>query len=159
MDENLDMEEHINDVCRRCHFYLHWINNIRTFISESDTKILVQTLVISRLDYCNSLLFGLPNSQISRLQSVMNTAARLIKLLPRRNHISPILKELHWLPIVHRINFKMLTFVFKSQHGSAPIYISDMLHPYEPSRSLRSTDQELLEVPKINNKYGTIGDN
>ena len=68
----------------------------------------------------------------------------------RRDHISPVLSSLHWLPVRFRINFKILLFVFKARHGLAPSYISDLLKPYVPTRSLRSAGQMLLVVPKSN---------
>ena len=154
LDDHVDLEAHISDLCRRCYFYIRWIRSIRKFISEYEAKVLVHTLVISRLDYCNSLLFSIPKSQLSRLQSVMNSAARLIKLAPRDCNITPLLKELHWLPIESRIKFKILTLTFNALHDKAPQYIKDMLSWYSQPRLLRSANQMLLKIPRVNNKYG-----
>jgi len=77
---------------------------------------------------------------------------RLLTGTRKYEHISPILSSLHWLPIYHRIHFKILLFVFKGLNGLAPPYISELLHPYRPTRSLRSADQLLLNVPKTKRK-------
>ena len=109
--------------------------------------VLIHAFITCRLDNGNALLYGLPKYQIQRLQSVQNCAARLVKRYPKF--------ELHWLPVEHRIVFKILLLVFKSLNNLAPSYISDLLTPYIPSRSLRSSNQSLLVVPRsIQKSYG-----
>ena len=109
-----------------------------------------------RLDNGNALLFGLPKYQIQRLQSIQNCAARLVKRHSKFDRASPLLFELHWLPVEQRITFKILLFVFKSLNGLAPFYLSDLISTYVPSRSLRSASLSLLHVPRSNQK--TYGD-
>lgn len=94
---------------------------------------------------------GVSGSSLAHLQMVQNAAARLLTGT-KYEHISPILASLHWLPVQFRIHFKILLFVFKSLNGLAPLYISELLHLYTPTRSLRSADQLLLHVPKTNHK-------
>ena len=123
------------------------------------SRLLITTLthafITFRLDNGNALLYGLPKYQIQRLQSVQNCAARLVKHLSKFDHISPLIFELHWLPVEHRIFFKILLLVFKSLNDLAPTYISDLLMQYIPSRSLRSSNQYLLVVPRsIQKTYG-----
>ena len=114
----------------------------------------MQSLVISRLDYANSLLIGANKTCLKRLQIVQNSAARLITRISYRDHITPILFQLHWLPIEYRIRYKALLMCFNCLMGTAPEYLSALISPYQPSRTLRSTHQILLRVPRTNTKYG-----
>ena len=156
MDTQMNMMYHINDVKKRCFYYMRWIWGVRHLLTTQATKYVVHALVISRLlDYCNSVLHGLPKFAIHELQLVLNAAARLVVRCSRHTSITPILKELHWLPMEQRIQFKTLCMVFKALHKQAPDYITEMLIPYRPSRRLRSSDQHLLTVPRTNLKYGT----
>ena len=117
-------------------------------------KYLVQAIIVSRLDYCNAILYDLPATVIDELQSVQNAAAILIVRCSRDSRIIPILKQLHWLPISYRIKYKVLCLTYKGQHGLAPEYIKYMLCSYAPSRRLRSSNQNLLNVPSTNLGYG-----
>ena len=115
----------------------------------------MHSLVRSRLDMCNSLIYGIPHHQLHRLQLATNTAARIITLTKKRSHITPVLFDLHWLPVRQRIEYKLLIFVFKSLHGSAPSYLSELLHDYKPGRTgLRSANRHLLHEPRSNNSFG-----
>ena len=109
-------------------FYsLHDIRRIRQYLTQDATKTLVQALVISRLDYSNSLLYGLPNIHINKLQRVENAAARLVSNVSRFSHISPVLYQLHWLPVKYRMMFKIILITFKALEGNAPFYICDLV--------------------------------
>src|SRR6218665_2981070 len=103
LDCKLNMTQHVSSTARTCFFLLRRIRQVRRCLNETCRRILVQALVISRLDYCNSVLSGLPSSTLQPLSSVLHTAARLIKDLSLRDHITPTLKQLHWLPIHARI--------------------------------------------------------
>ena len=104
----------------------------------------------SRIDYCNSLLYGQPKCILQRLQSVLNSAARLIHLSSRCEHVTSLLIQLHWLPIEHRITFKIAVITFKALHGSARDCITELIKPCTPSRSLRSSNKLLLFKPRFN---------
>ena len=113
-DNNMTMVTHITKTCKSAFYWLHNLNRIRKYLNKHDTETLLRALVTSRLDYCNSLLYGLPNTQLSKLQRVQNAAARLAYRAPRFCHISPLLFQLHWLPIRFRIDFKIILLCFKA---------------------------------------------
>lgn len=144
IDSTLSFQSHINSLAKSAFFHLRRIAQLRPFISTKDAETVIHAFVSSRLDYCNALFIGLPVSSITRLQYIQNSAARLLTHTKRSAHITPILKDLHWLPVVHRIKFKVLLLTFKSLHGLAPPYLCNMLVPYTPTRSLRSSDSSLL---------------
>ncbi len=98
-------------------------------------NIFVQALVISRLDYCNALLAGLPSNTIKPLQMIQNAAARLVFNKPKRAHVTPLFVSLHWLPVAARIQFKTLMLAHRTTTGSAPTYFHSLLRIYIPSRS------------------------
>ncbi len=120
---------------------------IRPFLTEHAAQLLVQALVISRLDYCNALLAGLPSNTIKPLQMIQNAAARLVFNEPKRAHVTPLFVSLHWLPVAARIQFKTLMLAYRTITGSAPTYFHSLLRTYIPSRSLRSASERRLVVP------------
>ncbi len=146
----MKMDQQVTSVCRSAYYQIRRIGCIRGYLTANATKSLVSSLVTSRLDYCNVLLIILPKAQIGRLQCVQNTAARLITRTSKYSHITPVLKNLHWLPIEYRIQFKLLVYTFKSLHRLAPSYISNMVTLYTPLRKLQSWDKLLLQTPKTN---------
>ena len=138
-DEHMSMHPQVTQVVRTCNFHLRNIGKIRRYITTDACKAAVQSLVVSRLDYCCALLHGLPQSQLRRLQLLQNTAARIITRTPYRDHITPVLADLHWLPCKLRIQFRILVYVFKCLHNEAPVYLDDLVGIYIPRRSLRSS--------------------
>ena len=153
-DDMLTMSAQVNKVCQNAYLEIRKIASIRKYLTTEATKTLVVSLVLSRLDFCNSLLAGLPHNQIEKLQRVMNSAARLIFRVSKHEHISPLLYRLHWLPISLRIQFKISTICFNIVSGSAPPYLSELLQIYTPSRSLRSSsDCRKFCVPRRRRKF------
>ena len=130
--------------------YLHFNNiaKIRHILSQKDAEKLVHAFVTSRLDYCNSLLSGCPNKSLKTLQLVQNAAARVLTKTRKRDHISPILALLHWLPVKSRIEFKILLLTYKALNGLAPSYL---IVPYYPTRALCSQNAYMwfLKSPKV----------
>jgi len=124
--------------------FTSFLHLLRKFISTKNAETLIHAFITSRLDNCNSLLYGLPNTLLDKLQYVQNSAARLLTLSKKHDHITPILFNLHWLPINYRIKYKILLFTFKALHGLAPSYIGDLISRYKPGRSLRSSNELLL---------------
>ena len=121
------MTTHFGKACSKGFSGLYKIGQIRKFLSEKATATLIHTFVTSHLNYRNSLLYGVPKCQIDQLQKVSNAAACVTQQVPRYNHLTPVLKSLHWLPIAFRINFKISLLVFKALKGMAPLYLSKML--------------------------------
>ncbi|KAI2665844.1 hypothetical protein H4Q32_022950 [Labeo rohita] len=146
-DDHLTFKDHIAKTARSCRFALYNIRKIRPFLTEQATQLLVQALVISRLDYCNALLTGLPSCTIKPLQMIQNAAARLVFNKPKRAHVTPLYISLHWLPIAARIKFNTLMLAYRTATGSAPAYLHSLLPIYTPSRTLRSASERRLIVP------------
>ena len=154
LDSRMDMERHVNSVCKSCFGQIRQISHIRQFLTTDATKSLVNSLVTSRLDYCNALLYGVPKTILNKLQ---NVHARVVTRTSRFSHITHILKELHWLPIQYRVQYKILTHTYKALHDQSPGYIKKLLNVYMPRRNLRSQNNHLiLEVPK--SRTATYGD-
>ena len=145
-DDHLTMESQVTSIIKSCNFHLRRIGMIRQYLTTEACRTAVQSLVVSRLDYCCTLLSGITGSQLQRLQRVQNNAARVIACVPRNDHISPVLLDLHWLPCEKRIRFRIVTYVYKCLHNMAPHYLQELLQIYTPSRVLRSASDSTLLV-------------
>ena len=150
----MSMSVQISAVCKSVRCQLRSLGVICKYLTRSATEKIVHALISSRLDFGNALLFRLPQSQLSLLQKLQNSAARIVTLTRRTTHITPVLSSLHCLPVESGIVFKLLLLVFHCMHGSAPEYNINLLLPYNPSRCLRSSDSKLLSVPKTKKNYG-----
>jgi len=139
LDSDMTMKQHIIRVCQAGYAELKRISSICQFLTEEATKTLVTSCILSRLDYSNSLLSGVPDSTIKPLQTLQNSAARLIYKARRAQHCTPLLFSLHWLPVAQRIKYKVCCLCFKVVTNSAPLYLSQLLQVYSPSRTLRSS--------------------
>ena len=128
------------------------MSSIRHYLTLDATKTLVSTSILSRLDYCNSLLIGCPQTLLKPLQ-VQNSAAKLIYKAKGSTHCTPLLLELHWLPIAQRTKYKAACLCYHVITGTAPRYLSEIFEIYTPSRSLRSAaDDRMFRVPKYKRK-------
>uniref|UniRef100_H3A3B7 Reverse transcriptase domain-containing protein n=1 Tax=Latimeria chalumnae TaxID=7897 RepID=H3A3B7_LATCH len=154
LDSSLTIERQISSVVSVGFFHLRNIKKLCPILPHESLATLMHAFVSSRIDYCNALYAGLPLKLIRRLQLVQNSAARVVKNVSRFDHITPVLHELHWLPVRWRITFKVLVLVFKSLNGLGPQYLRDLLTPYIPARPLRSLYGTLLRVPKVRTKVG-----
>ena len=150
LDSFMNMEKHVNSLTQSAYFHLRNISKIRRYLTLDAAKTLAHTLVISRIDYCNGILGNLPLRVTNKLQRVQNTAARMLYKKPKRTHTTPLLKQLHWLPVIYRIKFKILLLTFKSLNQLAPPYLKFLIKRYVPSRQLRSnlSLQDTLVVPR-----------
>ena len=155
-NSSITSEDHISYLRKICYLELRRISQIRQYLTEEATTKLVCTFILPRLDYCNSLLAASPDIILKKLQQIQNNAARLVKKCSKRDHITPILKDLHWLPIKHRIEYKIATLSFQCLNdASFPLYLKNLVSPHIPSRNLRSSNSKTLRKPKTHLKsYG-----
>ena len=146
-DRELTFSPQINSICSSAFRFLRNLASIRKYLSKNNLRILVQSIIVSRIDNCNSLLYGVLALNLNKLQKLQNACARLIYGKKKSDHVSPLLHELHWLPIRQRIVFKILLFVFKFYQNVAPTYIMESL-----SKSERG--DYILKVPRTSTRYG-----
>ena len=159
MDADLSMRTHVIKTASSCFAVLRRIRCIRRSASRPVLESLVVSLVLSRLDYGSATLAGLPNQLLNRLQSVQNAAARLIFAARRCDHVTPLLRGLHWLRVPERISFRLAVLVHRCLHGSAPAYLATDLQSVSgvcARQRLRSATTTALVVPRT--KHTTIGD-
>ena len=147
LDSTMSMTNQVSSICRACYYEIRRISSIKKFLSSDALKTLVVSRVLSRLDYCNSIFVGMSEENFKRLQLIQNSAARLILHKRKRDHVTPLLRELHWLPVRARCIYKIAVLVFRYFEGTLPTYLSNSLSPYQTSRFLRSTSHKLLNVP------------
>lgn len=153
LDDRLSLESHVNKLCKSASFAIYRIGRIRKYLDKFTCERLVHAFVTSILDQCNSLLYGLPKYLLDRVQRVQNTAARLVCCTKRSEHITPILQQLHWLPLAKRVKFKILLLTYKCLHGMSPTYLSTLINQKVPTRALRSSSSGItLVLPKSNTR-------
>jgi hypothetical protein len=146
LDPKLSFDAHVTNVCKLCYFHIRALRHVRDSLPDEVARTVACSIVGSRLDYCNSLLAGTSKSNLLKLQRVQNTLARVTLRQGKFTHITPALKQLHWLPIEHRISFKMAILTYKIKSTGQPIYLRELLSDYEPVRTLRSSSKRLLTV-------------
>ena len=154
----LSMTDHVKTIVKSVNFHLRNIRRIRRFITVGSCHHLVRALILSRLDYANSLMLGISAKDRNQLQKLQNRAARIVFRAERRHPSAPLLRTLHWLPVDQRIKFKVLLCVYKAINGLAPPYINELIMPYASDRyNLRSSDDTLLlHNPRTSKRYGDM---
>ena len=120
------MTTHVDAKCTAAFHQLYSLRRIRKYLSHQATESLIHAFIFSHIDYCNGLLNGASKHLINKLQRIQNMAARLVYKLPKSSHVTPLLINLHWLPVKYHIRYKILLYTFKAIHQSAPQYINDM---------------------------------
>ena len=142
LDSTLSFRPHIDSVVKTCNFYIRNLYMIRNFINRDNLLSLVHSLIVSKIDYCNSLLVGLPIVTLKKVESILNRAARLIYSLHPQVPTTPFLMKLHWLTVKARVEFKICLITFRALKFNQPLYIRELLSlaPVEPVMSLRSSD-------------------
>ena len=149
-DSALSSEAFVNSICKSAWFNLFNISRSRRSLTTDAAKILIQAYVMSKIDYCNSLLYGIPDKLLNRIQRIQNYAARVVLRLHKFSHITPALASLHWLPANRRIDFKIALLVYKALNGQAPAYIADLLQPYiHPGSWARLTSNSFHSRPVV----------
>ncbi len=126
LETDLSFSSHVKAVTKSAYFHFKNIARIRCFVSSQDLEKLVHAFITSRVDYCNGLLTGLPEKTIRQLQLIQNAAARILTRTRKYEHITPVLRSLHWLPVTFRIYFKVPLLIYKSLNGLGTKYIADM---------------------------------
>ena len=159
LDNHLEMDKHVSETVRVANYQLRRIASIRHYITSDAAATLVSAYILSRLDYCNSLLYNCHDYLIDKLQVVMNNAARLVLRIPRRAHITPHLVSLHWLPVQYRISYKLASLCFQCKQGLAPDYLKAMVPEKDRLRSdtRSSSDTSALRDGPAHSKK-TLGD-
>jgi len=128
---------------------------IRSSISEDMAKMVACALVGSRLDYANCVLFGATQKNIFKLQKAQNLLARVVTSSPQSCSPRTLLQQLHWLPVKHRIDFKIANITFRTLHCSQPAYLRSSLHACHSTRSLRLSNTNLLSAPFVRTSFGS----
>ena len=141
LDQTLSMNNQISSVCHACFLELRRIASIKRYLNREALATLISTKVLSRLDYCNSTYTGIPAEQLNRLQRVQNAAARLVLSKRKNDHITPLLKRLHWLPVKARCDYKIATLVYQYFDDALAPSLASSLQVYRPTRNLRSANE------------------
>ena len=149
-DEKLTMKAHVSKVVRDCNMSLINLRRIGDKLSKKHKIQLVHSLVHSRLDFCNGLLIGVDQSEISRLQKVQNAATRFVFGTKQWRGVTNLRKQLHFLPVTARIEFKVCLMVFKCLNNLAPPYLEELIQKCQPKiKSLR------IDATKLEKDYST----
>ncbi len=122
IDQALSMDHHIKMLCHSALAQLRNIADVRHYLTRETAEMLVHAFITTRLDYCNALYSGLSTTSIQKLQCIQNNAARVLTGIGKRNHITPVLRDLHWLPVKFRIQYKIALLTHKALNGKAPEY-------------------------------------
>ena len=156
LDSELSMKQHVAKVASVCFYHIRRLRQIRRRVGQEVTTRLVLAMITSRLDYCNSLLAGLPQSTLEPLQRVQNSAARLIFNLRQRDHVTPALQQLHWLPIQARVQFKLCVLMYGIHNRQCPAYLSNAVQSVAATstRGLRSATSTNYVTPRLRSKFG-----
>ena len=154
LDSHLIFEAHVKSITKTCYFHIRALRHILSYINLETAKSVASAIVSSRLDYANSLLFGISSSNMLKLQRVQNSLARVV-LATTHTRTDNALNVLHWLQIRHRISFKIASLTYKILDSKEPSNLADLLSPYVPARTLRSSSSNFLVEPMAHTVYGS----
>ena len=155
LDNRLTFTPHVKSLVKSCNFHMRALRHIRPALTDDMAKSIATSLVSSRLDYCNSLLYGCSKTNIDKLQRVQNSLARVVtNCRTYTTSSSQLLHNLHWLPVKHRIDFKIATLSYKILAQHQPTYLCNIVHLYNPPRTLRSSSLYQLDTPRVRTDFG-----
>jgi hypothetical protein len=150
------MDSFIAEKCKKCFQIVRMLRAIRPKLTTSTATLLANSLVNSRLDYCNSLLINADKSKLQKLQKVMNFTARVVMKCNRIDHISPVLSKLKWINVQNRMKMKIAKFIFLALRHNLPDKLCEQIQTYVPQRSLRSSESKSITLvsSSYNKKVG-----
>jgi len=137
----------VGNIVKFSNFNIRALRHIRPVLNRSVANTMACSIISTRLDYCNSLLYGTSVNNINRLQRIQNTLACVVSGTKKRDHITPVLRDLHWLLVPQRIEYKIALITHKVLSTGQPQYLQSLIKEYKPSRQLRSEGQRLLSKP------------
>ena len=153
-DSDFSFHKRISNICKSCFYHIRDLRRIRRHLPLSTAKTISNSLITSRLDYCNSLINNIAKQDLSKLQIVQNCLARVVLRAPRFSPSLPLLKQLHWLPVNYRIKFKLSTLTYRALAIHQPPYLASLLHFSNVPRQLRSSTSQQLSIPRTKLNLG-----
>jgi len=147
LDSELSLDKHVNDVVRSCSYHTRALRHIRPLLTVEAAQMVAHGIVSARLDYCNGLLYGTSARNFDRLQRAQNALARAVCQAPITSSATELRRQLHWLPIRQRVEYKLATITYKTRQSGVPAYLATFLNEYQPVRELRSSDRQFLVKP------------
>jgi hypothetical protein len=150
IDKELCLQDHVSTIVKSCNHKMRQFGRLRPFLTLESAKMVAAALILSRLDYCNGCLWGINDGEMHRLQVVQNTAARIVSKTRKRDHITPVLNDLHWLQVKSRVDHKVLSLTYKSINKTSPAYLSSLVreHQVQTNMVLRSAKQGRIHDPR-----------
>ena len=136
IDSRLQFDCHAKDIARACNYHTHALRHLRSLLSDHLAQTVACSIIASRLDYCNAMLYGVPATTFDVLQQAQNNLARVVCQRGGRTNARPLLWSLHWLPMKQQVTYKMVTLTFKVLSLSTPAYLNDLIQSAVPVRPL-----------------------
>ena len=147
LNSELSFDQHVNNIVKASNFNIRALRHIRPMLDQTVANTVACSIVSTRLDYCNLLLLGTSAKNIQKLQRVQNTLARVVSGTRKRDHITPVLWKLHWLPVAQRLEYKIALITHKVLSTRQPQYLNSLISEYRPKRQLRSEGKRQLTKP------------
>ena len=155
IDSQLTFNQHVDKLCQTSYYHISSLRHVRNCLDVGIAREIASCIVGSRLDYCNAILYGTSKQNLHKLQLIQNTLARVVVGVRKRDHITPVLQQLHWLPIAYRIKYKIALLTFKTLTSKRPEYLSELISFDEPARQLRSSAHRRLAVVKCRTTFAS----